>query len=343
MKWKSVFAFYSEVPVTEFQLDFEGAAITIKVLPEEWRTPENQSKFNLLYIRFDLIGKIEEAYLLALSTANRFLNRVSLVGYCKAYIDNHIITTSDTCEIGEEFEVFSTDIHHTRNYQNAICAEDILSVRPLNSDESYIEAALTFLRKGLSSDSLEENILMLAACLERLGSELSPDYVIKKCTNCYHEETTQIKATKKFSEKILKDKGGEKKDIENFLNRDRNKIAHGGGKRDIQFYSDLKLSLLKIQGLVTEIVAELLNAKLVNSQTSIIDLPAAIYKFVRQNNDTYELTGEQSIKFASVVGISEVKNMSQRAKNNLIVDFYIKTDSSNTMLHPGIQKVFFPK
>ncbi len=127
------------------------------------------------------------------------------------------------------------------------------------------------------------------------------------------------------------------------MNRDRNKIAHGGGKRDIQFYSDLKLSLLKIQGLVTEIVAELLNAKLVNSQTSIIDLPAAIYKFVRQNNDTYELTGEQSIKFASVVGISEVKNMSQRAKNNLIVDFYIKTDSSNTMLHPGIQKVFFPK
>lgn len=343
MNWKSIFIIYSEVEICNSQLHFQGSVLCIEDFSEQINDSVNNQQLKLLTVILDVEDKIQEVYLKSLDIVEKFLDFASLIGYCEVQMLDHIITIPTYSEVGKEFEGLSSKIIHKRTYKEGITATDLLKIGQIGVVNQYLEIALSFLRRALSTQSLEEKIIMLASCLEKIASVESNEYVKTKCAECGHEKDTSMKATKRFLKDILVKKGASNKEVQNFLDRDRNKVAHGGGVRDVKFYSELKESILKVQHLVVEIMSEKLGVDLVNSGTSVIDLPAAIYKYIKQADGSFDLTGEDAIRFYSIAGISRVNNMSERAKSNLTLDLALTTDSSNPMLNPEFQKTFFPK
>lgn len=338
-KWRSYFIFFSEVPVSNGVYDIDEYQFLIETLPDLNQLGID-TRLKLLSITFSYNDSqsIEDAYLKSINGTELFLNRISLIGYCETRIQRHLVTSIDMCDVGEKFEVLSSAIIHNRRFKYEIQPADFLELK--TRKEPYIEIALSFLQKALSSHSLEERIMMLAACLEKLGAEESNEYGQIKCTRCGHVEPTNAKATKKYSRILLQDKGAKTKDILNFLERDRNKIAHGGGNRSVQFYSDLKESILKIQSLIVEIVADRLKANFVNSTTSILDLPFVVYQY-EKSVDGFIKSGD--VRFSSKAGVSMVSNVSQRARDNITLEVGVAFNQTNPIIHKSFQEAFFPK
>lgn len=338
-KWKSCFIIFSEVTIANDIYIIDEFTFKVDEIPEIIQS-DKSSQFKLLTNSFTCEGSVsvDNAHLKAIIGIKIFLNRISLIGYCETRIVGHLITTVEKCEVGEKFLVLSSVIHNVRKFKHEITPGDLVSLT--KTKESYLETSLSLLKRALSTQSLEEKILMLSSCLERLGLEECKEYTKLKCQKCGYEEFTNNKATKKYSKEILKQKGATLSSINNFLERDRNKIAHGGGERNVAFYSELKQSILKIQSLVVEIMANRYNTHLVNSQTSIVDLPFVVYPY-EKNLNGYTLSKE-TIRFSSTAGISGVNNMSERAKGNLTFEIGVSFNESNPIINTHFQKVFFP-
>jgi predicted nucleic-acid-binding Zn-ribbon protein len=314
-------------------------------------TIENNPQVKLLTILFDYSDlPIEEVYFTSINIVNKFLSRISLLGYCASEILTHIITTIDKIDVGVPFKVLSTDILHSREFRFSINKSFIDKVSKFHDE--YLEDALSFLWKALSTDSLEEKIIMLSACLEKLGSIECEEFTKITCHKCKNEEYTSIKATKRYLKELLKSYGASQKQVNDFLDRDRNKIAHGGGKRDIAFYSDLKKSILNIQHLIVEIMSNRFNADLVNSTTSVIDMPFAVYQFEQNINKEF-IRSETYISSQS--GISKVKNMDEKSYRNVsvklgLLDIHINRIESPHSYHrfptiaiTSLSKILLPK
>lgn len=339
-RWKSCFIIFSEVIIANDTYNIDDFILKVEPIPDIIQV-DKSSRFKLITNSFAISSadSIENAYLKSINGVKTFLNRISLIGYCETQLVSHWITTIEKCEVGEKFEVLSSVIRNVRDFKYEITPASLLKLS--KTKEPYLEIALSFLKRALSTQSLEEKIIMLASCLERLGLEECKDYSHTKCEKCGYEVVTNNKLTKRWSKEILKQKGATSTAIANFLERDRNKIAHGGGERDVAFYSDLKQSILKIQHLIVEIMAERYDAEFVNSQTSVIDLPFVVYEY-EKGEMGYAMT-KKPIKFSSMAGISIINNASKRAKENLTFEVGVSFNESNPIIHPHFQRVFFPE
>ncbi len=351
--WKTIFVIYSAVGIAKGKYKYKNAEInidflqSIKSLNVEVYT-DNADRFRVMTIKLGISDdKIDEVYLKSRQIAYEYLARVSLLGYCAADIIKHIITTVEYCEIDNCFEVLSTDILHVRNYRIEIQPKDFEGVYVSEKNDEYLEVSIGFLRRALTTNSLEEKVINLYGCLERIAANECIDYKVQSCKNCSFSEITKLKLTKKFIKQLLKERGVDRKSINDFADRDRNKIAHGAGLRDGQFYKDLKDTILKVQHAVLEIIKLKANANLVNSITTVIEDPRVIYNFRIRNDLNYELIDKSnsgSIIMSTMAGISKVEDSSESARANGEFKFGVSYGKENLHLtNSEFQKEFFPQ
>lgn len=351
--WKTIFVIYSAVGIAKGEYKYKNAEInidylgSIRSLNVEVYT-DNVERFRVMTIKLAMSDeKIDEVYLKSRQIAYEYLARISLLGYCAAEIIRHIITTCEYCEMGNHFEVLSTDILHVQNYKVEIQPNDFEGIYVSEKNDEYLEVSIGFLRRSLTTNSLEEKIINLYACLERIAANECIDYKIESCKNCGFSATTELRLTKKFIKRLLKERGVDNKSINDFADRDRNKIAHGAGLRDGQFYRDLKDTILKIQHAVLEIIKIRTNANLVNSRTTVVEDPRVVYNFRIRNDLNYELIdngNSASIIMSTMAGISKVVDSSEKAEANGEFKFGVSYGKENLHLkNSDFQSEFFPK
>src|SRR5688572_9714509 len=112
MVYKSVFAFYSEIPIHNGKNKFLNSEIIIDELLLPFETDDNNHIKSITIIVDKADDIIENIYFYTLDFAELFISQMSLIGYCKVQLIRHIITTHYECDFKESFGVLSKDIFH---------------------------------------------------------------------------------------------------------------------------------------------------------------------------------------------------------------------------------------
>ena len=205
---------------------------------------------------------INEIHAKSLEVLNRFLNRLSLVGFCKTEIIKHFSTSLSLCEIGQSFDVLWSGIQYEIKYNCEITSKDLIASE--NEDDIKYEQALDLFRKALATDSYEEKIIFLTTCLERIGEKDCQEYVENKykCSKCGYEGRMRAtyKATRNYIRQVLFNDSGKDKD----LFGKRHAIAHGGS-RNGAFYDSLAEPIGNSIATIASILAEKFGLNFVNA------------------------------------------------------------------------------
>lgn len=342
MIYKSDFILYSEIEVSRGIYPFQDFIIVIDTIKPPYET-DDHSHFKVITCETEEIHdkSIEDIYFGHFGKIEIFLGLISNIGYCSAKLFNHVITCPKFCELTTEFQILSKEIYHTRTFKYGIDPSDFININ-LNSNEThYLNPVIVFINKSLSTDSIEQKILLLYAALERIASNNSNEYVNRICPDCNAIQQTELKDVRKYIKALLSDGGASQADIKLFYEL-RNKIAHGSGTRNVKFYSEIRRTILNLQHIVIGFVCHSLQINQVNSQTSIVDLPIAVYRFVRNENNIIELAGNNSACISQTAGISQVKGMSDKALDNLEVRMGIYTDEKNLIFTRELRENYFP-
>jgi Apea-like HEPN len=306
-KWISRLIIDSGVPLESGSFEFEGCMIETIDVPSSFSEYfpnkfENISGLKMVTIIVEMSEDLDifEVYLKTLEVLDKLLNRISLLGYCNSNLLMHVSTTDFRCEIDGNFESLVTDQIVPKNYKLSFPLDVIQKIEPIPYD---LEVSLSFFRRALTTNSLEEKILMLSTCLERIAGSEATDTVKKiVCDNCKcnfipdilvcekcnkeRKNDTGQKATKRYLKQILtkqlelmprkylnKDEIKPVNRIINDFDEARNKVAHGGGERDLEFFVSMEESIAHVQDAIATLLAQRLGCDFVNANFSWVKQP----------------------------------------------------------------------
>ncbi|MGI8638414.1 MAG: hypothetical protein ACR2MG_00440 [Pyrinomonadaceae bacterium] len=277
--WNSRFAIYCDVSLKPERYEFEDCEIKVEVLPEQLNQIIGTSS-NLRFVNLrqnDFIDKnISEIHAKSLEVLNRFLNRISLVGFCKTEIIKHFSTSLMSCQIGQSFDVLWSGIQYENKYDCEITNKDLIASK--NEDDANYEQALDLFRKALATNSNEEKLIFLTTCLERISEKDCQEYAENeyKCSECGYEGKTRAnyKATRYYIRHVLFNNNGKDKDLFD----KRHVIAHGGSRNSV-FYDSLAESIGKSIATIASILAEKFGLNFVNATNIFSKSGWEIYTF----------------------------------------------------------------
>ncbi|ULQ58325.1 hypothetical protein KJS94_08970 [Flavihumibacter rivuli] len=343
--WVSKFIISSEVPLQLGVYEFSDVRVEIKELPVNDILVFDRStlRYCELYIDESFDNNIEEVFLYLSDLCWKFLSRVSLVSYAKAELVLHIVTSKNEVPNGHDFLILSNFHSHFRNYKIPVGPNDLLGFGTLNDEREYLDVIINMFARAINSVSWEEKVMLFSSILERISMEEGDEFVEKVCNNCGVSSKSKMKATKRISKRLLNEKGVSNSDINLFLESNRNRIAHGGGKRDLKFLEDLVKSVSSIQHVIAELLIDRFNVRMVNSQTSFVGKPWVIYRFKHDSSGEIVLADGEYFTFKANALISKVASGDDLAHSNIEVCVGISTGSDNFFLsNKSFQKAFFP-
>lgn len=232
------------------------------------------------------VDDIYEAFALLYNELNNFLDRISLVSYGSVTIVQIFSICPDSILAGHEFDIAIPQFS-TQRKTKAIQLES-LHLKSVFSPEQQRWTRL--LRSGLNSSSEEEKFINYYSLLEEIARQESEEYIVTKCTNseCLKEVNTGRKATNNFIRGVLKNHNLDKELVKKAPVL-RNKIAHGGAKKDKEYLSDIRkvgshleeICLLELENRLPVEIINRLNAH-------IIDIPIAKHRCIC-NDDSFDL------------------------------------------------------
>jgi len=340
--WNSRFAIYCDVSLKPERYEFEDCEIKVEVLPKQLNQIVGTSN-NLRFVNLmqnELIDKnINEIHAKSLEVLDRFLNRISLVGFCKTEIIKHFSTSLLSCESGQSFEVLFSGLQYEDKYSCEITSKDLIASK--NDVDVDYEQALNLFRKALATNSYEEKVIFLATCLERISQKDSQDFkeYMYKCSECGFEgkTITDEKATRNYIRDVLFNKNGKDKD----LFSKRHKIAHGGS-RNSAFYDSLAESIGNSIDTIAFILAEKFGLKFVNATIISSKSSWEIYTFrATKIGSEVNLTMKNGGGQIPIV-VSIIELASQDSKGKLHTQFSAAWDriSQDVELYPFYFPIF---
>lgn len=345
-KWISRFIIDSGVPMESGTFEFENCLVEATNVHKKFFEYfhgifNHPSGLKMITIVLEESSEMEivQIYHKNFETLEKLLNRISLIGYCNSALLVHVSTTILECEAGENFETLIT--HHIvpKKYGVSFPPKGFNELKKVSAD---FEISLGFFRRALTTNSLEEKILMLSTCLERRAwtettdtvkkivcdndkCQFSPNFLVcEKCGNERNNDTGQ-KATKRYLKEVLSQKieldnddiknGKTVKKIVKDFDEARNKIAHGSGERGKEFLDNIEDSINNVQSSVAAILAERLESNFVNAN----------YSWVKDN--LIKISGKRDaegfeceIKSEHLIFNSIVSQAPNSAKGQLLLD-----------------------
>lgn len=232
------------------------------------------------------VDDIYEAFALLYNELNNFLDRITLVSYGSGTIVQIFSICPASISPGHEFDIAIPQFS-TQRKTKAVLLESL----NLKSEFTPEQQRWTrLLRNGLNSSSEEEKFINYFSLLEEIARQESEDYIITKCTNpeCLKEVNTGRKATNNFIKGVLQNHNLDKALIKKAPEL-RNKIAHGGAKKDKEYLGDVRkvgshleeICLIELENRLPVEIINRLNAH-------IIDVPIVKHRCIC-NGESFDL------------------------------------------------------
>lgn len=218
---------------------FKDAHVVFSVFEINNKNTKNGNSIppNLRYcdiVLSDEVKDIFEAYALLYDKLNSFLDRLSLASYGKSAINSVLSIAPKSVSSNEKFEIAFPQYKIERKTIN-IKLPSLKYDTEITPEQQRWERLL---RLGLNAISEEEKYISYYSLLEEIARNESSEFIVNTCENCQHEINTGRKATNNFIKTLMKKYGVDDQLIKKAPNI-RNKIAHGGSKKDKSFYSDV--------------------------------------------------------------------------------------------------------
>ena len=216
---------------------------------------------------------------------NKFLDRISLVSYGKSARHSILSIAPESVKPDEKFDIAFPQWSTNRKTIN-IRLPDLKYSSEITSEQQRWERLL---RLGLNAISGEEKYINYYSLLEEIARYESTEFIVNKCRNCKHEETTGRKATNNYIKNLL-NKYDIDEDLINKASSIRNKIAHGGAEKNKTFYADVaklnshleEVCLLELEERLNIYIRNRLNAH-------IVDIPMVKHTCVCNLDNSFDL------------------------------------------------------
>lgn len=272
-----------------------------------------------IYLLDDNKKDIFEAFAFLYDEINNILDRVSLASYGWATIHSILSIAPDKVKPKEEFEIAFPQFSTHRKTVN-LDLENIKSGIEINFTQQRWGRLL---RLGLNASSEEEKFICYYSLLEEIAREESSEFIINTCGNCGAQVNTGRKATNNFIKSLMKKHGMESKLVDK-APEIRNKIAHGGAKKDKIHLANVE----KINSYMEEICLLELESRLkinvINRlHAHIIDVPMVKHRCVSNTDMSFDLIqSTQTIpaRFVKLKHESEGAFQSQAAQIGMPLD-----------------------
>lgn len=232
--WRLRVIIESEAVIELGEINFDNVLIKVKKIVDE-----NQNNVDNRFRHCDLLlltqeKDINSAYAYLHEILNTFLDRLSVISYSKSSVKEIISITKNEVTYGEEFELALPQFMIERDVSSVTLSDLNLDNRIEKKQKKWER----LFRLGLNTESHEEKYISYYSLLEEMAQFYSDEKVITQCTKCKKKTNTGRTATANFILNLFDDYNVDTK-IKEKANLTRNKIAHGGGTKNKQFYADI--------------------------------------------------------------------------------------------------------
>lgn len=331
--WIAKFLINTEARLDLGQVNIDNSTFNIISISEFnfFKEIKSNEHFRLIEIIFEQNQNesIEAAYIRAQDKIEEFIDRFSFVSYSVGILKQCLSVSKEYVEIGKPFEIIYTHYfkHRTLN-----------SISSINLNFDLDEKQRHFLRLlkvGMISNNYEEKLLRFYALIEQIALDESEETIKQTCSNCGVEKDTGNKKTNNYIHKILEPFGFSKKDLGNITTL-RNKIAHGGGKRDQNYYLEVnKYGIMLEKPTYSLIIERIQNVKIQNDcnpQIHGYPFVKTSFKYINENEELEYIGWDFKNQF-------QMSIINAEKKNDAFVG--IKHDGNNKPIFP--EKFELPK
>ena len=318
MNWRARYIINTEAILALGNTQFKEA--TINILAPPFEGVGEQTRLVEILLDLNLFPTVEDAYVRAMDIVEELLDRFCLVSYSQAYIHAFVSVCKEKVKVEEEFEIVQMLYFKNRSLNEVSLQSLIFSVG--EKEEAYIR----LLRLGITSQSQEQKLLKYFSLLEQIATSESTENITKTCSKCGDTVDTGVKKTNNFIAGTLSKYKIDKKECQAITSY-RGKIAHGGGRRNQEYFLDVDIFSARIEGPTFK---EILNRTGINVENGVnVHLPG--YPL---NKNTFRFEKDGSL--TGIEGIWKsggLFSIIDEAKKN-VVQFGVQTAPGNKPLTP---------
>lgn len=286
--WRLRAIIYTAVLVNPDVIENENFIYSI--IPVNNSNTENgdliQPNYRYLDIKYKHIEiDIHDGFAILYEELNCFVDKVVFLTYGEAIIVNIISICPNKVNIAEPFEIAFPHISIVRKTVS-LNLSDCQINNELNDTNQRL---IRLIRNGINTVSIEDKFLNFYTVLEEIARNESQEIIHNVCNNCQTKVSKGRKATNNFIKDILSSYNIDAKSIK-LASELRNKIAHGGAKKNKEYLSDVQ----NIASLLEEIsmleVEKRINYKVINRlNVHIIDIPVVTHNCVANTDGSFDL------------------------------------------------------
>jgi hypothetical protein len=228
---------------------------------------------------------VERAHIAGIDVANTFLDRVSVVAYSPCSIVQIISTAPQSVAIGRPFTLATHD--QIRAVESPMVNPADISGFQTIAENSVFHEAAHHARKALSEGTAEQHLLHLHIAAERIAVSETTERVKNTCPSC-GASWDGPPASRRAVRTLLTNRKVSSADCDDAIQY-RSRIAHGGGKRDLQFYERVTELAGAVEGAVLSTIAERCGLKILRRTGVVVGLPISIHQAVKNSDGSFSL------------------------------------------------------
>ncbi len=207
-----------------------------------------------MYIKKENFDTYNALYDYSLDRMNEFVSQLSAITFSAASILKFISICPVKVKKGEEFLMILSDFDFDRS-NSLVLNSDLINLNSdtiKDNDKKY--GLLYMIREAINSQSYEQKFLNYFAALDAIATIETTEKIKNICKNCGHE-SEGMPATSNYLKGLFLSHEIKNPDY-NKIRELRSKIAHGGGKRNQEFYKDLRKYLPLLESVSFEEVTK---------------------------------------------------------------------------------------
>ena len=222
----------------------------------------------------------EEAHVAGINLVSTFLDRISVVTYSRCSLVKIISTCPASVSPGVEFHIATHDFYSSIDTPK-VSSDHLAAFERLPAD-SVVHEAAHHARKALSEGVAEQHLLHLHIAAERIALSETHEKVKYTCPNCKHEWDGRP-ASRRAVRALLGKRAVSPNDCDDAIEY-RNRVAHGGGERDLAFYERVTELAGAVEGAVLSTIAERSGIRILQRRNIVVGMPITISR-ARRNSD----------------------------------------------------------
>lgn len=189
-----------------------------------------------IYIHKDNFNNYNALFDYSVDKMNEFVSQLSAITFSAASILKFVSICPIKVNKGDEFPMILSDFDFDRS-NTLVLSSDLINLSSEKDDEKK-NGLLYMIREAVNSQSLEQKFLNYFAALDAIATIETTEKIKNTCKQCGHE-SEGMPATSNYLKQLFLSHNIKNSQY-NKIRELRGKIAHGGGKRNQEFYKELR-------------------------------------------------------------------------------------------------------